>query len=327
MAPHSSLLRLCQQLTNPEPTDELQESIAIFVEEWRALGQLEVPEELLQEIQKLSPAGTAWMAIVFGALIENGAAPNQSGLIVIQLLDSWLSQLPVIDDDEGKERPELNKRQQELIASLPLLCQAAVAHIARLPELRQRLRDDPFFCRKLTDAENYSYGASWLVSLLERESGQLILIQPLSKKGFELRYENVTNCFHLFSLIQGVVGSRFDGAQRSKGDVLSVARGQGRDLGALLDDAWWHYGDPRSMTANIKATIWGEAFVSSIPAIEGKRVILLWPPILDGRNWGSDFFGPQIDAAPPDLIIEKELTATDVDSVLDQIQQLLKDHQ
>ena len=78
----------------------------------------------------------------------------------------------------------------------------------------------------------------------------------------------------------------------------------------MSDEAWWHYGDPRSAKADVRRSIWGEALVREIPVIDGQRVILLWPTLVS-RTWDSAFFGPQLDALMPDVIVEAELSTAD----------------
>lgn len=37
-------------------------------------------------------------------------------------------------------------------------------------------------------------------------------------------------------------------------------------------------------------------------------MLLLWPPLLGSRSWDSGFFGPALEALPPDVIVEEELS-------------------
>lgn len=54
-------------------------------------------------------------------------------------------------------------------------------------------------------------------------------------------------------------------------------------------------------------SLWAEWSVGDIPEIDGRRVLVLWPPILGGRHWGASFFGPALEAAPPRVTVEREL--------------------
>jgi len=85
-------------------------------------------------------------------------------------------------------------------------------------------------------------------------------------------------------------------------------------------EAWWHYSHHRSRTADVGASIWGEASVLSIPSVNDVQVIVLWPPILVGRTWDSAFFGPPLEALPPDVVVEEELTAENARSWFDRFE-------
>lgn len=55
------------------------------------------------------------------------------------------------------------------------------------------------------------------------------------------------------------------------------------------------------------SSLWAEWSVANIPELDGARVLVLWPPILGGRHWGSDFFGPALEAAPSRVTLKREL--------------------
>lgn len=74
------------------------------------------------------------------------------------------------------------------------------------------------------------------------------------------------------------------------------------------DEAWWHYGDPASKTADIHHSISGEGPVREIPAVNGSRVMLLRPPIMQSRGWDAGLFGPHLEALPANVVVEEELS-------------------
>ena len=61
-------------------------------------------------------------------------------------------------------------------------------------------------------------------------------------------------------------------------------------------------------------SLWAEWSVGDIPELDGVRVLVLWPPILGGRHWGSDFFGPPLEAAPPRVVLERELDPAEAEA-------------
>lgn len=80
------------------------------------------------------------------------------------------------------------------------------------------------------------------------------------------------------------------------------------------DAAWWHYQDHTAPERHVMSSLWAECSVSDMPEIEGVRVLVLWPPILGARHWGASFFGPALAAAPPEVVIERELEPAEVEA-------------
>lgn len=56
------------------------------------------------------------------------------------------------------------------------------------------------------------------------------------------------------------------------------------------------------------ASFWGETGLDEIPELEGVRVMVLWPPHSATGGWDASYFKPIIEAAPPALRFEKELS-------------------
>jgi hypothetical protein len=222
-----------------------------------------------------------------------------------------LSQLPtpeITQDEEGEEEedyPDPTPEQEELIEALQPFCQGVVAHLARMPAERQRLSEDTELLERLTTLSGYSHALGWVLEALQRMSGTLIVLHPPTGAGLKLRYENVARNFHLFSLLQVAVGTRLPGGQHPDPKIAAAARGQTNDI---HDCAWWHYGDPRSKTAELGASIWGEGLLTEIPVINGSRVMLLWPPIMQSRSWNGGFFGPHLEALPANVVVEEDLS-------------------
>jgi len=86
-----------------------------------------------------------------------------------------------------------------------------------------------------------------------------------------------------------------------------------------MDEAWWHYSNHRSLTADICGSILGETSVLSIESLDDVQVIVLWPPIVASRMWDSAFFGPPLEALPPDVVVEEELSAENARSWFDRL--------
>lgn len=265
-----------------------------------------------ESLQTLPPAGAGWIALLLGVAVERGADPAQTMPALVQCLRSWLQQLPtpvITQDEEGEEQedyPDPTPAQQELIEALQPFGQSLVAHLAQMPAERQKLGEDTALLERLTTLSGYGYGLAWVLEALRRKSGTLIVLHPPTGAGLKLRYENVSRNFHLFSLLQIAVGTRFPGGQQPDPKIAAAARGQTSD--EVHDQAWWHYGDPRSKTPEPLTSIWGEGLVTEIPVINGSRVMLLWPPIMQ-RGWDGSFFSPHLEALPANVVVEEDLSA------------------
>jgi len=237
----------------------------------------------------------AWIAVGLGTLVERGASAELTGPAVLAQVASWLPALPTPGaEDESPVVPTPDQAMR--LARFQFLCQSAVTHLARLPDLREAMFSDSAVLARLDELRSYSPGAWWVHEALIKTSGTLVALHPPTGTGLRLRFTNVSNCFHLFTLLQTAVGTRIPGGRLRAG---AITRG---------DDAWWHYGSPRSPKADLGASIWGEGLVREIPRVDGELVILLWPPVLQGRAWDAGFFGPHLDAMPAEATLERMLT-------------------
>lgn len=255
------------------------------------------------------PAGSAaWIAVACGTMVERGTAAEVSGPAVLELLRSWLPNLPTAEQ-EGSEPPEPTPAQKRLLAPFQFVCQSAVTHLARLPAQRELLGWELPLLERLSELSGYTAGAWWVHDALVKTSGTLVVLHPPSSTGLRLTFTNVSNCFHLFSLLQTAVGTRVPGGRDPDETIAWVARGKSSE--PVTDFAWWHYGNPESATAELRASIWGEGLVREIPRVKGEQVILLWPPLLQKREWDAGFLGPHLEAMPADAVVERMLSATE----------------
>jgi len=238
------------------------------------------------------PGSVAWIAVGLGSLVERGSVSAEiTGSAVLGQLRAWLPELPTAVDDSPPVVP--TPAQAMRLARFQFLCQSAVTHLARLPELRESMGSDAALLERLDGLRGFSYGAWWVHEALTKASGMLVLLHPPSGTGLRLRYVNVSNCFHLFSLLQTAVGTRIPGGRIPDEVIASAARGQGKE--AVTDTAWWHYGTALSPKADVAASVWGDGLAREIPRLDGEQVVLLWPPLLQQRQWDSGFLGPHLE--------------------------------
>lgn len=182
---------------------------------------------------------------------------------------------------------------------------AVVAHLARMSETREALAHDDSLVKQLEYLEWFSHGAAWVSQAILRTSGTLVVLYPATAQGLIVEYSNVARCFHLFSLLQSCIGRRLPGGKEPDPVVAAAARGESNE--PCSDSAWWHFADSWSKTPEFSASIWGEALVRSLSIVEGRQVLLLWPPILKSRSWDSGFFGPHLAALPSNATVQRTL--------------------
>jgi hypothetical protein len=302
----NELLDACAAYAGAQPTETLRQLTSQFLRSARE--DASAVAEAAEALRTLPPQGAAFLAVAIGAAVEGGSNADLSSRAVVDLLLSWLPQLPTAEGEEAEQYTP-SAHEAQLLDAFKSLALSVVAHLARAPHLRATLSQDIALLDRLAVLEAYSAGAAWIREMLLRISGSLILLHVPGGRGFRLQYRNIATCFHLFSLVQAAIGEQLPGGR--KPDPIIAAAARGRTTDKVKDEAWWHYGDPRTTKADLRHSIWGEALVREIPVIDGQRVILLWPAILESRTWDSSFFGPQLDALMPDVTLEAELSTAD----------------
>lgn len=300
------VISAANSLRGAECSDDLRDALNAVVE-CQASGKARLLiAERLGEVT--SPAGAGFLAIWLGAGVEGGADPDLTGDAVLGSLLHWsgsVATLPDADgDDDDEEEPEVDA---QLVIGLKMLGQGLVAHVSRSPSLLQKMAHDREAIAELERVEYASPGPMWVLELLRKRSGTLVVIHVERGRGVHVSYQNLSNCFHLFTLLQAALAdAKMPGAKRVSLHLLAVARGEAMD--ECHDEAWWHYGAGTSPAADLGDSIWGEANPDTIPEIDGQQVILLWPMIIQSRQWGAGFFGPLLQAAPPAVTVTSELT-------------------
>jgi hypothetical protein len=210
------------------------------------------------------------------------------------------------DDHQNTQASIIPDIDSDLLRGLEMLGQSAVAHLLRDEDLIISLRNNELAYQVLTVAEEWSAGAMWILEILRQRSGEMIVLHGLEEKGYRVHYHNLSNCFHFFTLLQGAFGKKMmPGGKMPAERTIAAAIGDAQT--EAHDYAWWHYGQGTSSSPTLTSMVFGEAPLDSIEMIEGKQVLLLWPPVLESRGWDGGFFSPYLAAAPPSVRIVDEL--------------------
>jgi hypothetical protein len=290
----NSLVAASRQWIGDSPTGAMLGATRAFIA--AASHNESLLREAVESLQQQEPGPQAWLAMAFGTLAESGASAELTGPVVLEQVRTWLPLLP--DGGSGDEPPPVPTPEQAIrLSQFQFLCQSAVTHLARLPSLREAMGRDSALLDRLDGLRGYSYGAWWVLEALLKSSGTVVVLHPPSYSGLRLEYSNISNAFHLFSLLQRAVGTRLPGGRKPPA------------ADAPLDtEAWWHYGSPTSPQPDLTASIGGEGSVRDIPRVDGEQVVLLWPPILARRGWDTAFFSPHLEALPASARVERMLT-------------------
>jgi len=277
----------------------------------------------LQYLQ--SPIGTGFLSVWLGAGVENGLDPENTALPLLEVFLKWTRTIETVLEDERAEVADGDSDSEadseadvnadppadpKTLMGLERMGQGLVAHLSRTPKLTARLSRNDAVTKELDRVSHLSLGALWVLELLRKRSGSLVVIHGTELRGFRLAYEHLSNCFHLFTLLQGSLAGKMPGARHAKAEVLSVARGE--SSGEVSDTAWWHYGICTVPHADLMASVRGEADPATIPAVEGQQAMILWPMAIAGRSWDSGFFGPILMSLPPRVTVTSALSVEEV---------------
>lgn len=262
--------------------------------------------------QITSASGAGLTAMCFGAAVENGADPNESFRPLFSTLIRWARTLPVEPEpgETGAIEPIDLTPHEDTLIGLEYLGQSLVAHVGRDKSLKASIAPNSEAIAHLYRVEHLSVGLMWVLTLLRQCSGDLLVLHATEAKGAWVKYENIANCFHLFTLLQGALANVMPGARTPSPQALAAATRQGNDR--IPDSAWWHYGKAEFTTPDLTGSVFGEDTPKSISQFDGQQVILLWPPILQHRGWDSSFFSPLLQASLPSLVLTRQLSAEEI---------------
>ncbi len=275
-----------------------------------AKAQPKIVARAARELGRLPPPGAAILANMLGTIIEKGGSVERSGAAVWDLYLAWLPQI-----HRGfSGRKELSARQRQLLDTFQLLSQSAVSHLSAMPQERKQAADNRGLMTQLAELQDYTPGAAWVRQVLMSRSDALLVLHLPSRRGFRLRYENIVNGFHLFTLIQALFGETLPGGRAPNRFIVDMARcvtvaEEGND------EPWWRYQTVRP-DAPGPVEISGEAPVETIARIDGRQVILLSPPVEGAALWDTSFFTPQLFAMPANVVLEEALTAQEAEEWL-----------
>lgn len=327
-----AVITAANEQTEREPEFALREALSAVQEHEHGSS---IRSLIIAELPRInSPAGAGFLAVWFGASVENGADPETSLPAIWETFLRWCGELERIYleheqqkpqsattsddhddddhdvDDEDDDNSDDDENDLEVPAELEIgleyLGQSIVAHLAHSEASRLELAAQADVHDLLERAASFSVGPVWVLELLRRCSGSILVFHVESRRGFRVRYNNLGNCFHLFTLLQCALSKVLPNCRQPTKEMLEVASGECPAEGS--DEAWWHYGTGTCPRPELMESIWGEGSPAAIPEVRGESIILLWPPMMQSRTWDAGFFGPPLYAAPSSLTIQETLS-------------------
>jgi uncharacterized Zn finger protein (UPF0148 family) len=305
MEPSEAVLAAANEHVDQHPSEKLRSALNAIA----GLPEVERSEAVTKIATGLptidNPSGAGILAVWLGAHVEKSGDPTKTAASVLETLLRWSRSIPEMPEDETP--PEL---APDLADGLEMLGRSMVAHLSRSKTLLTEIRGREDACAVLAKAEKWSPGPMWVMEILRQRSGELVVLHGQEWKGYRVVYQNISNCFHLFTLLQGALDGIMPGSRHASAQTLAIAKGE--QLEECHDEAWWHYGQASSREPTLVTTVFGEGSPDSIEQHNGEQVLLLWPPLLQGRSWDGGFFSPTLEAAPPSVTIKCELSVEEV---------------
>ena len=266
-------------------------------------------EQLARVFANSSGTRATCLSVICGALIEHGCPPDPlaSPLFlrigellpqVIELYDRCAAQIPKSTsaaDHDSSEAPFLTVLEQHRDA-FPALCAAwndldhfapaVIAVVSTSPQWRNMAH---CFQEPLKHIMDRHQAARWLVRLLAVVEGALLLIEPATFSGWQVRMSGIADNYQLQTLVLATLNDNSSTIPVPPSTAaVDVARGigpqQSRDeVSGRWDFYSWQAGQPDLQLPGIehplahKYKLLDAGLPAEIPMFAGQRVLLLGP--------------------------------------------------
>ncbi len=291
---------------------------------------------LLAEVAPLirceDPFRAAAIAVNCGTLTEMGGDPNLVAPHLLAVLPRHTQLACEVLDQRGdaddatifSESPDLLRAE----AGLRYLLLATMTVFCRLPEFRERARENIELCERIERLRDHHNEANFVAQLLSfTDAMEILVLAPNEKKGFRVTLEAVATAAHLFTLLQAeLISNNHLYGDALDANVVQVARGEVPHTQLCHDHARFHYYTWGGLKAD--GTLDGMDLMSwvpvdlsprDIPPFYGVPVMLVGPKVLGSRSWDSNFFANIHDALQSRVEIVSVLSQDEVNDWLSRI--------
>ena len=305
----ASVKRAADQQAGPAMHTGLQEALnaARAVdpeqrEEFRRLVAQSVP--LVDSV-----TGAGQLSIWLGSSVEAGCPAAATVEPLIDAFLRWSATLVTVED--GEDPPA----EKDCVIGLQMIGQSLVAHLAQEDGLRHSAVANRELNAELERIEHLTPGAWWLRGLLTQQSGIVSVVHLEKSIGFRVSYTNVCNCFHLLTLLQGRLEGMLPGTRPVDPQIFAVANGESWE--EVTDEAWWDYFVADGLGG--LSLLDGLQSPADLSVVGNSQVLFLRAPSAGGLSWDGGFFAPVLSASPPEVKMERQLTAEEIAAFTSQL--------
>jgi hypothetical protein len=264
------------------------------------------------------PRAGGWLAILAGALAEEGARVDGSPVVerlsgiasgALAFADAWGEGPPSPDEKPtaeifGRARAALGERASIAMQcwfALPQFSMSAVTLLSRSVETRAAVEPvDPVVDQAAEYWEQLDYVRD-LRRVLDDEP--LLVLDRATGQGWSVVITGLGDNFQLHTLLGGaLIGRDLDGVPPDPRWIRCMSSG-GVEPGTPPVVGWWNLVDAHG------ETIWNEGVPADIPVVSGTRVVVLDPPSYE-RSWSP---GRRFPSMPGRLTVETAYDAEDLD--------------
>lgn len=301
-----------------------------------ALGSRAELDELLAAVAPAivgaDPFRGATIALSCGTMVEWGADPDN---VFPHLFAELPRQLSLAR--RAFERGELAPRAlfdadpdaARAAKGLTYFLLATMTIICRKAAFRQALRANPDVVGGIEALRESHREADFVGRVLElTDDLELVVIAPSEKKGFRVVLEAIASSAHMFTLLQAALidGGHLPG-EPTDPEVVAVARGERPHEELLSDHARLHFYDWDVLRPDgtfdpfpiVGAFIPVESNPAGIRELDGRRVVVIGPPIFASRAWDSNFFAGIHDALRSRANIVEVLSDSETEKWIERI--------
>jgi hypothetical protein len=270
------------------------------------------PEEINAGLQLAGPAiesledalQAGRLAMLCGMFVEAGGEARLVSRAIARLASRCLVQMEAMLDalDPKGDSPFDVLAQyaawpdavKAWVSMSELIVLPTMATLTRDADARRTARQDAALVRGAARFEDIIPNMYYLSALLDCvEALPVVVLEPERRRGWRLEISGVRTCFHMFTLMKGVL----PWAGTPDEALLAYARGEVMEHEADYDETPWDLMDASAWDGERWRTDWmdrmilGEQRPDEVWTYEGQAVVLIRPVTVQ-RTWSAGFFAP-----------------------------------